>query len=170
MGSGPRHTGLRRLPRGLDPTPHTSSPSTSTPDQSHIDMQSAPRPAVPSTRIRIILDLDPAADPIGGRLRSERAPATAFSGWLALGRAIDQELAWARQTPPPDQALHPQPDQPARPDAHIPLSGHRPPLTQGRDGVSLRDPTSLRTTPENNRLGSRRPICHRRPFRRQRDE
>jgi hypothetical protein len=46
--------------------------------------------------VRIVLELDPAADPIGGRLSAGGAPAQAFSGWLALGRALEQELAHAR--------------------------------------------------------------------------
>jgi hypothetical protein len=49
--------------------------------------------------IRIVLHLDPSADPIGGSLGGDDAPARPFSGWLALGRALEHELALARREP-----------------------------------------------------------------------
>jgi hypothetical protein len=52
-------------------------------------------------QVRIVLYLDPAADPIGGSLGGDGSPARPFSGWLALGRALEQELALARQAPGP---------------------------------------------------------------------
>jgi hypothetical protein len=48
-------------------------------------------------RVRIVLELDPAADPIAGSLTGPRAPARSFSGWIALGRALEQEIAQARE-------------------------------------------------------------------------
>jgi hypothetical protein len=47
--------------------------------------------------VHIVLVLDPEADPIGGSVRGDRSPARQFSGWLALGRALEQELAVARR-------------------------------------------------------------------------
>jgi hypothetical protein len=48
-------------------------------------------------RIRVLLELDRDADPIAGSLTGDRTPARPFSGWLALGRAIEQEITRARE-------------------------------------------------------------------------
>jgi hypothetical protein len=50
-----------------------------------------------SEHLRIVLDLDPAADPISGSLSVGRCAVHPFSGWLALTHAIKQELALARR-------------------------------------------------------------------------
>ena len=51
-------------------------------------------------RIRVLLELDPLAEPISGLLcvDGERRP---FSGWLALARELDAALAAARPQPRP---------------------------------------------------------------------
>lgn len=45
---------------------------------------------------RLTLDLDTAADPVAGVLRDGNGHAVAFSGWMALARAIDLTLEAAR--------------------------------------------------------------------------
>jgi hypothetical protein len=47
-------------------------------------------------RMRIVLELDVAEGPIAGSLTGEQTPARPFSGWIALGRALEQEVARAR--------------------------------------------------------------------------
>ncbi|HEU5391089.1 MAG TPA: hypothetical protein VFV73_34825 [Streptosporangiaceae bacterium] len=60
-------------------------------------------------RVRVLLELDPSAEPIGGLLSLEGGPTRPFSGWLALGRELDAALASAR--PPRPRANPPEPDQ-----------------------------------------------------------
>jgi hypothetical protein len=55
---------------------------------------------VASDRVRIVLDLDPTADPVGGWIVGARGDVAPFSGWLALGRAIELKLAVAREPVP----------------------------------------------------------------------
>ena len=47
-------------------------------------------------RVRVLLELDPALEPIGGTLSVNGGRAQPFSGWLALGRELDAALAAAR--------------------------------------------------------------------------
>lgn len=47
-------------------------------------------------RTRIVLDLDPAADPFAGTVAIDDDPARPLAGWLALGQAINQALDAAR--------------------------------------------------------------------------
>jgi hypothetical protein len=54
-------------------------------------------PTMTAERIRVVLDLDRDAEPIAGSMTGDRTPARAFSGWLALGRALEQEIAHARE-------------------------------------------------------------------------
>jgi hypothetical protein len=63
---------------------------------------------VSAEHLRILLDIDPAAEPIGGSLTPDGAAARPFSGWLALGRALEEELVLAR-------GLHGEPALPAHP-------------------------------------------------------
>jgi hypothetical protein len=55
-----------------------------------------------STRIALRLDLDPAADPIRGRLTAPTGEEDEFVGWLGLAGAIerlarvDVQAAWPR--------------------------------------------------------------------------
>lgn len=51
----------------------------------------------PATHIRLILDLDPAADPIGGVVRAGEGDAKPFAGWIALTRTIELSLDGARR-------------------------------------------------------------------------
>jgi hypothetical protein len=46
--------------------------------------------------VRVLLELDPAVEPIGGMLSVNGGRAVPFSGWLALGRELDAALAAAR--------------------------------------------------------------------------
>jgi hypothetical protein len=48
---------------------------------------------------RIVLDLDPAGEPVAGTIAIDDGPARPFSGWLALGHAVDQALDAARAGP-----------------------------------------------------------------------
>jgi hypothetical protein len=43
---------------------------------------------VSGARIRIVLDLDPAADPIAGSIAVGDRPAAPFSGWLQLAEVL----------------------------------------------------------------------------------
>jgi hypothetical protein len=58
----------------------------------------------PATHIRLILDLDLAADPIGGVVRDAAGDAEPFAGWIALTRTIELSLDGARRTRPPAKA------------------------------------------------------------------
>lgn len=53
-----------------------------------------------ATHIRLILDLDLAADPIGGVLRDAAGAAEPFAGWIALTRTIELSLDGARRRLP----------------------------------------------------------------------
>jgi hypothetical protein len=55
----------------------------------------------PATHIRLILDLDLAADPIGGVVREADGDAEPFAGWIALTRTIELSLDSARRRLPP---------------------------------------------------------------------
>jgi hypothetical protein len=65
--------------------------------------------------MRVLLDLDPASDPIQGRVRAESAPAAdarPFSGWLELSSLIEQLRAGVRRpghTTPDSATLHTRP-------------------------------------------------------------
>jgi hypothetical protein len=52
------------------------------------------------SRIRVLLELDPSAEPIGGLLSVDGGPARRFSGWLALARELETALASARAAQP----------------------------------------------------------------------
>jgi hypothetical protein len=54
----------------------------------------------PATHIRLILDLDLAADPIGGVVRDAAGDAEPFAGWIALTRTIELSLDGARGSLP----------------------------------------------------------------------
>jgi hypothetical protein len=51
-------------------------------------------------RVRVLLELDPSLESIGGALSVDGGPQRPFSGWLALGRELDTALAAARPAPP----------------------------------------------------------------------
>jgi hypothetical protein len=59
-------------------------------------------------RVRILLELDPSVEPIGGALSVDGGPARPFSGWMALARELDAALAPARLPRPPTKP--PEPD------------------------------------------------------------
>jgi hypothetical protein len=54
----------------------------------------------PATQIRLILDLDLAADPIGGVVHGADGDAEPFAGWIALTRTIELSLDRARRRLP----------------------------------------------------------------------
>jgi hypothetical protein len=56
-----------------------------------------------TARLRLVLELERAGDPITGRLRRVRGPAVPFTGWLELISAVEA----AREDPP-----DPPPDRP----------------------------------------------------------
>jgi hypothetical protein len=58
----------------------------------------------PTTNIRLILDLNLAADPIGGVVRDADGAAEPFAGWIALTRTIELSLDGARRHLPPAKA------------------------------------------------------------------
>jgi hypothetical protein len=69
-----------------------------------------------AVRTRIVLDLDPAADPVAGTVAIDGGPAHPLAGWVALGQAIDQALNAARtqsRTRTPDGAADPTPQAPS---------------------------------------------------------
>jgi hypothetical protein len=67
----------------------------------------------PATHIRLILDLDLAADPIGGLVRYlDGGTAEPFAGWIALTRTIELSLDGARRRLPSAQAA----DRPMTPE------------------------------------------------------
>lgn len=47
-------------------------------------------------RVRVLLELDPSVEPIGGVLSVEGGLARPFSGWMALARELDAALASTR--------------------------------------------------------------------------
>lgn len=51
-------------------------------------------------RIRVLLELDPSLESIGGELSVDGGRQRPFSGWLALARELDAALAAARPPPP----------------------------------------------------------------------
>jgi hypothetical protein len=68
----------------------------------------------PGTHIRLILDLDLAADPIGGVVRdADGAAAEPFAGWIALTRTIELSLDGARRHLPSGQGA----DRPMPPES-----------------------------------------------------
>jgi hypothetical protein len=58
------------------------------------------RHVTPATHVRLILDLDLAADPIGGFVRDAHGDPEPFAGWMALTRTIELSLDAARQRHP----------------------------------------------------------------------
>jgi hypothetical protein len=57
---------------------------------------------MPPATIRLVIELDPAAEPISGMLTRDDGQITAFQGWLALTEALE---ASRHATPvPPDTA------------------------------------------------------------------
>ena len=55
-----------------------------------------------TTRLRLVLELEGAGDPIAGRLRRGRGRAVPFTGWLELITAVEAARADA-PGPPPDR-------------------------------------------------------------------
>jgi hypothetical protein len=55
-------------------------------------------------RVRVLLELDPSLESIGGVLSVDGGRQRPFSGWLALARELDAALAAARRPPPPRDA------------------------------------------------------------------
>jgi hypothetical protein len=53
-----------------------------------------------AAHVRLILDLDLAADPISGIVRDAHGAAEPFAGWMALTRTIELSLDAARQRRP----------------------------------------------------------------------
>jgi hypothetical protein len=51
----------------------------------------------PTTHIRLILDIDLVADPIGGVVRDADGDAKPFAGWISLTRTIELSLDSARR-------------------------------------------------------------------------
>jgi hypothetical protein len=69
---------------------------------------------IPPTHIRLILDLDLAADPIGGVVGpADGGAAEPFAGWIALTRTIELSLDGARRRLPSAQAA----DRPMPPES-----------------------------------------------------
>jgi hypothetical protein len=54
-------------------------------------------------RVRVLLELDPSLESIGGILSVDGGPQRPFSGWLALARELDTALKAARPAPPPKE-------------------------------------------------------------------
>ncbi len=52
-------------------------------------------------RVRVLLELDPSVESIGGLLSVDGERGRPFSGWLALARELDAALAVARPSRPP---------------------------------------------------------------------
>src|SRR3954468_11974090 len=73
-GSCLKPGGCAALPRGVPRVCRSAS--------------SASMAAMTGPRIRVVLDLDPVADPIGGLISVGDGPATPFSGWLQLAEAL----------------------------------------------------------------------------------
>jgi hypothetical protein len=67
----------------------------------------------PATHIRLILDLDLAADPIGGVVRDADGGAKPFAGWMSLTRTIELSLDGARHGLPAAKAA----DRPTAPES-----------------------------------------------------
>lgn len=53
-------------------------------------------------RVRVLLELDPSVEPIGGVLSVDGERERPFSGWLALARELDAALAAARPPRTPE--------------------------------------------------------------------
>ena len=69
---------------------------------------------IPATQIRLILDIDLAADPIGGLVRDvDGGTAEPFAGWIALTRTIELSLDGARRRLPSGQGA----DRPMTPES-----------------------------------------------------
>lgn len=47
-------------------------------------------------RVQLVLDVDPAADPIRGALQDTHGHTVEFAGWLGFAAAIEEALAPAR--------------------------------------------------------------------------
>lgn len=43
--------------------------------------------------MRVVIDVDPQAEPIGGRVSSAEGPDVAFAGWLDLFQAVEAALS-----------------------------------------------------------------------------
>jgi hypothetical protein len=72
------------------------------------------RLVIPATQIRLILDIDLAADPIGGVVRDvDGGTAEPFAGWIALTRTIELSLDGARRRLPSGQGA----DRPMTPES-----------------------------------------------------
>jgi hypothetical protein len=56
--------------------------------------------------LRLVIDLDPMAEPITGTLSSADGPALAFRGWLALTEAVEASRRAAQAASPGE---HPTP-------------------------------------------------------------
>jgi hypothetical protein len=54
-------------------------------------------------RVRVLLELDPSLESIGGVLAVDGGPQRPFSGWLALARELDAALKDARPAPSPQE-------------------------------------------------------------------
>ena len=55
-------------------------------------------------RVRVLLELDPSAESIGGLLSVGGGPERPFSGWMALARELDAALEAVRPARPPETA------------------------------------------------------------------
>jgi hypothetical protein len=51
---------------------------------------------------RVLIEIDPAAEPISGVIRHGASPARAFSGWLELVALLDSERRPAAGPSPPE--------------------------------------------------------------------
>ena len=55
-------------------------------------------------RVRVLLELDPSAESIGGVLSVGGGPERPFSGWMALARELGAALETVRPAQPPETA------------------------------------------------------------------
>lgn len=55
-------------------------------------------------RVRVLLELDPSAESIGGLLSVGGEPERPFLGWMALARELDSALEAVHPTQPPETA------------------------------------------------------------------
>jgi hypothetical protein len=54
-------------------------------------------------RVRVLLELDPSREPIGGVLSVDGGPQRPFAGWLALARELDSALKAAHPAQSPKE-------------------------------------------------------------------
>jgi hypothetical protein len=59
---------------------------------------------VTDIRVRVLLELHPSAESIGGLLSVGGEPERPFSGWMALAGELDAALEAVRPTRPPEAA------------------------------------------------------------------